>query len=128
MTSERSLTASRAFTLACAAALLAFGAAAANAGEACETHASASASDVPAITVGYGDLNLATREGNRVLLRRIVTAAAKVCPAIPASGPRLTSRVSSCREEAIARAVSDTKNAQLVEMHAAARGRRMATS
>jgi UrcA family protein len=103
----------------CVAALLTFATAVAIGGEACGAHAAiAAASDAPSITVRYGDLNLATAEGNRVLLRRIVVAASKVCPAATAPGSRLA-RNRSCMEEAIARAVSDTQSAQLAEMQAA---------
>lgn len=115
MTSQTSQT-TRAIRKVCVAALLTFAAAAAIGGEACGVHAAA-ASDVPSIAVRYGDLNLATAEGNRVLLRRIVAAASKVCPA-NSPGSKLA-RNRSCMEEAIARAVSDTKSPQLAELQAA---------
>lgn len=115
MTSQTSQT-TRAIRKVCLAALLTFATAAAIGGEACVTHA-ATVSDAPAVTVRYGDLNLATAEGNRSLLHRIVAAAAKVCPANSA-GSRLA-RNRSCMEEAIARAVSDTKSPQLAELQAA---------
>lgn len=76
-----------------------------------------SATDIPAITVKYSDLNLATPEGNRVLYRRIVAAAAKVCPPTEITGTRL-SRNRGCVDQAVARAVSATKNAQLAEIQA----------
>ena len=126
MTSKSSHTATGAFAVTLAAALFTFAVAVANAGPACDAHKSAAMSDVPAVAVSYGDLNLATAEGNRTLLRRIVSAAAKVCPASSAPGP-LASRVQDCRDEAISRAVSDTKSSQLAELHAA-RARRVAST
>ncbi len=126
MTSNSSHTASGAFAMTLAAALFMSAAAVVNAGEACDTHASAAMSDVPSRAVSYSDLNLATAQGNRTLLRRIESAAAKVCPATSAPGA-LPSRVRDCRDEAIARAVSDTKSSQLAELHAA-RGRRVAST
>lgn len=55
----------------CAALLLASLAAAAG--------ASASAAEAPAVTVRYGDLNLASDAGTQVLLRRLSAAAHRVC-------------------------------------------------
>jgi len=115
MTSQTSQT-THAIRKVCVGVLLTFATVVAIGGEACGVHAT-TASDAPSVTVRYGDLNLATTEGNRVLLHRIVTAASKVCPA-NSPGSRLA-RNRSCMEEAIARAVSDTKSPQLVELQAA---------
>lgn len=122
MTAQISRTASRAFAVRTvfAAALLTCVASVANAHEGCETKTvTAAALDVPAVAVSYKDLNLATAEGNRTLYRRIVAAAGKVCPATPAPGSRLASRNRACLDEAISRAVNDTKSAQLAELDAA---------
>jgi UrcA family protein len=116
MTSQTSQT-TNAIKKVCVAALLTFATAAAIGGEACGGHAAA-ASDAPSIAVRYGDLNLATADGNRALLHRIVAAASKVCLATPAPGSRIA-RNRSCMEEAIARAVSDTRSPQLAELQAA---------
>jgi UrcA family protein len=117
MTSQTSQT-TNAIKKVCVAALLTFATAAAIGGEACGVHAAAAASDAPSIAVRYGDLKLATADGNRALLHRIVAAASKVCLATPAPGSRIT-RNRSCMEEAIARAVSDTRSPQLAELQAA---------
>lgn len=127
MTSQRSLTASRAIAVACAATLFALGSAAVTAGSAREPHTSAAMSDIPSLTVSYSDLNLATEQGNLVLLRRIEKAAVKLCPATSASGPWVPSSIQDCRDDAVARAVSDTKSALLAELHAA-RGHRVAST
>ena len=118
MTSQTSLTPSRAFVgrTVLAAALITLVATSAYAGAACETQVSSAKSDVPSVVVNYGDLNLATAEGNRVLYRRIVAAAAKVCPAITPPGSRIASGDRSCMDEAISRAVNDTQSAQLAEL------------
>lgn len=94
-----------------AAALFTLAAAVAN--------ASSATVDVPSVEVSYGDLNLATPEGNRALYRRIVTAAEKVCPTTSAPGARFSSSHRTCVNEAIERAVSDSNSEQLAEVHAA---------
>jgi len=47
---------------------------------ACFAQVTSNDSDAPSITVKYTDLNLATPEGSRVLYRRLVAAARRICP------------------------------------------------
>jgi UrcA family protein len=75
--------------------------------------------DAPAVSVRYNADTLATDSGARVLYRRLVEAAADVCPQPTES--RITGpRVVQCRDEAIAAAVSKIHNQRLAAVHAAA--------
>jgi UrcA family protein len=69
------------------------------------------------LTVKYDPESLATDSGARQVYRRLVSAAAKVCPADPIS-PHLTSRsVIECRKQSIARAVYKINNPNLVAVY-----------
>lgn len=71
---------------------------------------------VPTIVVRYGDLDLSTTEGARVLYQRISVAAHQVCPF---ENSRVVSQIGknrACREAAIQRAVNTVNNPQLVAM------------
>jgi UrcA family protein len=73
--------------------------------------------DVPSIAVRYSPQSLATDAGVRALYRRLVTAAAAVCP--DSSGHFWVSDAAKqCREQSIARAVHQIDNPRLVELYA----------
>ncbi len=74
--------------------------------------------DVPRVVVRYADLDLSTQEGVQTLYKRISSAARLVCPA---TDPRTLVKFSegrTCREAAIARAVSSVHSSQLAALHA----------
>jgi UrcA family protein len=78
--------------------------------------AATSTDNVPSVVVRYGDLDLSTTEGVRVLYQRISVAAHQVCPF---EHSRVLSQVGknrACREAAIERAVNAVNNPQLVAM------------
>jgi UrcA family protein len=81
--------------------------------------ASPTSPDVPALVVRYNADMLATDSGARALYRRLVEAAADVCPQSTES--RIARpKVVQCRNEAIAAAVSKIHNQRLAAVHAAA--------
>jgi UrcA family protein len=81
-------------------------------------HAAAPAAGVPQVAVPYGDLNLASEDGARELYQRIAKAADQVCP-YPYGRTYAEVRANSiCREAAIARAVREVNNPQLVAVRA----------
>lgn len=75
---------------------------------------------VPAVAVSYGDLNVASERGARILLERIRLAAGAVCPQV--SDPRDLSHVAMrnrCVREAIARAVEQVGSPRLAAVYSA---------
>jgi UrcA family protein len=82
------------------------------------TSIAASPSDsVPAVTVRYDDLNLATPSGVASLYSRISVAARAVCPNPDIRDLAAVTARNSCRAEAIARAVSAVNNPKLAALH-----------
>ncbi len=77
----------------------------------------ASADDPPAVAVSYGDLNIDTERGARILLERIQAAARGVCPA--ADGRNLSAWATSrhCIREAVARAVRQVGSPLLAALY-----------
>lgn len=75
----------------------------------------------PAVTVSYGDLNLATDHGNSALYTRIRAAARQVCFAdrVDIRDLGRLAEVRSCESQAIARAVRDVHSPQLAAIHQA---------
>jgi len=73
-------------------------------------------SDVPSITVHYGDLDLSTDQGTRVLYRRISEAASRVCPSVQVGRLTEAPQAATCRAEAIAKAVKTVNNTHLTEI------------
>jgi UrcA family protein len=74
---------------------------------------------VPSIAVRYDPRSLESESGARTLYRRIVHAAAAVCP--NDSNPHFVSAaVLQCRKESIARAVFQINSPKLVAVHASA--------
>jgi len=71
------------------------------------------ANDVPTVVVSYDDLDLSTTDGATTLYKRISVAAHKVCPFEDAVHPMQVAANNSCRNAAIARAVSTVNNAKL---------------
>ena len=78
--------------------------------------AATSADAVPTIVVRYGDLDLSTTDGARVLYQRISVAARQVCPYEVTKVLSQIGKNRACREAAIERAVSAVNNPQLVAM------------
>jgi UrcA family protein len=76
----------------------------------------ASTDAVPTIVVRYGDLDLSTTEGARVLYQRISVAAHQVCPYENSRSLLQVGKNRACREAAIEHAVEAVNNPQLVAM------------
>jgi UrcA family protein len=72
----------------------------------------------PRIAVAYGDLDLSSDAGTRVLYNRIKSAANAVCPYANAQDLKQISIHRTCREAAINRAVGEVNNPQLVALRA----------
>ena len=80
-------------------------------------NAAPQAAGVPAISVRYDDLNMATRDGAVALYQRISLAARQVCPAPDSTSLDGIEAARSCRRAAIDRAVDSLHNAQLAALH-----------
>jgi UrcA family protein len=109
--SFRSLT-GRAAAIALAASLAAVSAGTALAAPAAE--------DAPSTTVRYGDLNLATEKGARILFQRISNAAKQVCPDADYRDLSSQVRARTCQKEAVERAVREVKSPHLAALFAKA--------
>src|ERR1700722_7072113 len=75
-------------------------------------------SDAPSVTVKYRENSLATNGGVNELYRRITVAARQVCPASSIRDLVAQHQAAQCREQAIARAISQIGNPQLAALHA----------
>jgi UrcA family protein len=75
--------------------------------------------DMPALSVRYNADLLATESGARALYRRLVKAAAEVCPQ-PSNTRIISETVVKCRNEALSTAVGKTHNQRLAAVHASA--------
>jgi UrcA family protein len=84
-------------------------------------HATVADDSAPAVHVSYGDLNLASDRGTKVLYTRIVSAARAVCHADEVDIRELAALSSerSCERQAIEHAVSDVHSAKLATLSAA---------
>lgn len=71
---------------------------------------------VPTIVVRYGDLDLSTTDGARVLYQRISVAAHQVCPFEYSRAVSQIGKNRACREAAIERAVNAVNNPHLLAM------------
>ena len=80
--------------------------------------AAAAGEDVPSVTLHYRLDTLDTDSGARVLYRRIVNAAAEVCPQYSSSPHFVSEAVRQCREQSIARAVFKINSPKLVAVYA----------
>jgi UrcA family protein len=67
--------------------------------------AAAFGGDPPSVAVRYGDLNLASEHGARILLERLQHAATTVCPYADERGVDRRAIRNRCVREAVARAV-----------------------
>lgn len=77
----------------------------------------ADSSDVPAISVKYSDLNLATESGSRILYRRLEAAAKHVCPDIGyVTELRQNREARQCIAAAVERAAKQIPSAQFAEV------------
>jgi UrcA family protein len=76
-------------------------------------------SDLPSIVVRYSDLSLATDTGVNTLYRRIVSAAAQVCPEKSVANLSAYPVIESCRQQAIEKAVQQIHNSRLAALYAA---------
>jgi UrcA family protein len=84
-------------------------------------HATIADDSAPAVHVRYGDLNLASDQGTKVLYARIVTAARAVCRAdeVDIRDLGALSSERSCERQAIEHAVSDVHSAKLAALDTA---------
>lgn len=80
--------------------------------------AAAADEDVPSVAVHYSSQSLDTESGARALYRRIVNAAAEVCPQDLSSPHFISDAVKQCREQSIARAVFKVNSPKLVAVYA----------
>jgi UrcA family protein len=80
--------------------------------------AGAAGADVPAVSVKYSQESLATNGGVYDLYRRITIAATQVCPDFLIRDLGAQRRVAQCREQAVARAISQIDNPKLAALHA----------
>ena len=81
--------------------------------------AAPSESDVPSVVVHYEVHSLDTEQGARLLYRRIVNAAAEVCPDVSVNPHWISDAVQKCREQSVARAVHAINNPRLVAVYSA---------
>lgn len=82
-------------------------------------HASAAADAVPAVTVRYADLNLATAQGADALYARIVSAARQVClrDRLDLRDLHGLERVKACEARAIEQAVHAVNSPRLAALY-----------
>jgi UrcA family protein len=73
------------------------------------------------VAVPYGDLDLTTDAGARVLYARLTSAAGRVCGFADARELSLWVRVRHCREQALAAAVARIDAPRLTALHRTAR-------
>ena len=81
-------------------------------------HAATPASEAPAISVNYSDLNLATDEGSRALHERLAAAARQVCPSNLGPSARQLSDSRHCVVAAVDRAMGEVKDPKLAGVRA----------
>jgi len=85
------------------------------------TYAAEPADAAPAITVSYGDLNLASAQGTSVLYARIVSAARQVCNSqdVDIRDLQRFRAAQACEANAITQAVSAAHSQQLAALNRA---------
>jgi len=81
--------------------------------------ATASAADVPQISVSFKDLDLSRAADAKVLYRRLQSAATDVCQPVPAKELSRTLAWKQCYNAALERAVMQINAPQLVALHRA---------
>lgn len=75
------------------------------------------AHDARTLSVSYGDLNVASKEGANTLYTRLEYAARKVCAADDLRRLGAAKEARDCRASAIDRAVNDIGSANLTALH-----------
>jgi UrcA family protein len=80
--------------------------------------ATTSDSDVRSITVHYDPPSLDTDRGARALYHQIVKATVEVCPQDSSSPHWISTAVRQCREQSVARAVSEINSPRLLAVYA----------
>ena len=90
-------------------------------GAAGAAHAVQPADAAPTVRVAYGDLNLASEQGNSTLYARIVSAARAVCGIDDVDNRDLPGLATAraCESRAIAQAVSDVHSEKLAAIYSA---------
>jgi UrcA family protein len=78
--------------------------------------------DPPTRKVYFGDLDLTRSTGVETLYSRISTAAREVCKTYDGWEPKLFAHSYECRQQALARAVSDINSVTLTNYHIAKTG------
>ena len=74
---------------------------------------------VPALEVAYGDLDLTNAEGVKALVRRLTTAAERVCPRTDGRvGLERPLAARECRKQALEQAVRTIGSPELAALHA----------
>lgn len=88
-------------------------------GAAGAAHAVQPADAAPTVRVSYGDLNLASEQGNSTLYARIVSAARTVCGVgeVDIRDLHALASARSCEAHAIAQAVSDVPSPKLAALY-----------
>jgi UrcA family protein len=89
--------------------------------------ATAANSDVPQISVKYGDLNVSSRPGAAALYTRIRSAAKSVCSQFDGPGIQAYLQRDACISNAIAGAVIDVNNSALTAVYRAKTGKEVPT-
>jgi UrcA family protein len=93
-------------------------------GSSAVTRAGDAGYEVPKQLVKFADLNLDTMAGAAALYRRIESAAERVCGGpIDTRDLAILGRFSSCKEQAIGRAVNTVNSTGLTSLHLAKTGR-----
>jgi len=69
------------------------------------------------VAVQYDPQSISTQDGAKNLYRRLVRAAADVCPADSSSPHLISPAVRECREQSVARAVFKINNPSLVAVY-----------
>jgi len=90
-------------------------------GAAGAAHAMQAADAASTVRVAYGDLNLASEQGNGALYARIVSAARQVCGVGDVDGRDLQglATAKACESRAIAQAVSNVHSEKLAAIYSA---------
>jgi UrcA family protein len=87
----------------------------------------ADSSDVPQITVKYGDLNVSNSQGAAALYARIRSAGKSVCSQFDGPGIDAHLQTNACIDEAILGAVTKVNNSALTAVYRAKTGKEVST-
>lgn len=89
--------------------------------------AEADSSDVPQFAVKFGDLNISSPQGARVLYGRIRAAAEKVCSPYDGRGLDAKMHLNGCIDTAILGAVTRVNNSAVTAVYGAKTGKEVST-